>query len=133
MYDSVSVATPESSGDESSGSKQEDLRDEHVRNSGSSSPASAAVSEQQLTSRIESSGTQDMDKKAEVELVRDNSQSHTSSQSQQHQDPSQLPIFSVSTVNEFVIYCMLFYWVCTLVFIMFVLVSKVNCLTKNVI
>ncbi|XP_017258780.1 GBF-interacting protein 1-like isoform X5 [Daucus carota subsp. sativus] len=91
---SVSVATPDSSGDESSGSKQEDLRDENVRNSGSSSPASAAVSEQQLTSRIESSGPQDIDKGAEVELVRNNSQSHTPSQSQPHQDPSQLPIFS---------------------------------------
>ncbi|KAK1360286.1 GBF-interacting protein [Heracleum sosnowskyi] len=90
---SVSVSTPESSGDESSGSKQEGLIDEHVRNSGTSSPASAAVSEQQLTGKKESSGPQDLDN-ADVGLVRDNSQSHTPSESQQNQDPPQLPIFS---------------------------------------
>ncbi|KAL8098858.1 uncharacterized protein LOC141683832 isoform X2 [Apium graveolens] len=90
---SISVATPESSGDESSGSKQDGLIDQHVRNSDTSSPASAAVSEQQLTGRKESSGPHDLDN-ADVGLVRDNSQSYTPSESQQNQDPPQLPTFS---------------------------------------
>lgn len=113
MYYSVSATTPESPGDESSGSKQEGLIDQHVHNSGTSSPASAAVSELQLTGRKESSGPQDLDN-ADVGLVHDNSQSYTPSESQQNQDPP--PIFSVSTINEFVKYYMLLYWVCASVY-----------------
>ncbi|KAK1358490.1 GBF-interacting protein [Heracleum sosnowskyi] len=87
---SVSNVTPESSADESSGSKQVELVDERA-----SSPASAAVSEQQLTERKESSSPQDLDY-VDVRLVRESSPSYPSSESQQHQDhpPPTLPIFS---------------------------------------
>ncbi|XP_063950211.1 GBF-interacting protein 1-like isoform X4 [Daucus carota subsp. sativus] len=93
---SVPIATPESSGNESSKSKQLELLDERVRISGSSSPASASVSEQQLTETKETSSPQDLDNYADIGLVRENSPSYTPSELQQHQDhpPSQFPIFS---------------------------------------
>lgn len=108
MYDSVSIATPETSGDELSESKQEELIDEHVHNSGTSSPASAAVSEHQLTGTKESSGPQNLENCADVGLVRVNSQSYNPSESQQLQPP----MFSVSTINKFDKSFMLFHWVC---------------------
>lgn len=102
MYSSVPIATPESSGNESSKSKQLELLDERVRISGSSSPASASVSEQQLTETKETSSPQDLDNYADIGLVRENSPSYTPSELQQHQDhpPSQFPIFSVSFIQE---------------------------------
>lgn len=105
MYGSASNVTPESSGDESFGSKQVELVDERVRISGSSSPASAAVSEQ-LTERKESSSPRDLDNYVDVGLVRENSPSYTPSESQQHQDhpPPPLPIFSVSFHRKSVIF-----------------------------
>ncbi|XP_074375771.1 uncharacterized protein LOC141717548 isoform X2 [Apium graveolens] len=93
---SVSNITPESSGDESSGSRHVELVDEHVRISGSSSPASAAVSEQQFTERKDSLSPQDLDNYADAGLGRESSPSYTPSDSQQQQDhqTSPLPIFS---------------------------------------
>lgn len=95
MCGSLSFSAPESSSDESSGRKQVDLLDERVRNSGTNSPASVAVSEQQLTDRNESSSPQDLDNYADIALVHDKSPSYTP-QSQQQQDHPQLPSFSVS-------------------------------------
>lgn len=96
MYDSLSNSPPESSSDETSGSKQVDLLDERVQNSGTDSPGSGAVSEQQLVDRKESSSPHGLENYADIGLVRDSSPSYTPSESQQQQDPPQLPNFSVS-------------------------------------
>lgn len=92
---SLSISLPESSSDESSGSKQVHSINECVRNSGSNSPASGALSEHQLADRNESSSPQNFDNYANIRLVH-NSPSYTPSQSQQQQDPPEVPSFSVS-------------------------------------
>lgn len=91
---SLSVSAPESSCDDASGSKQVDLLEDQVRNSGSDSPPSAAASDHQLPDK-ESSSPQNFDNYEDIGLVRDNSPSYTPSESQ-HQDPPELSGFSVS-------------------------------------
>ncbi|KAK6148738.1 hypothetical protein DH2020_016263 [Rehmannia glutinosa] len=90
---SVSVSSPESSGDEPAGGKQLEMMDDSVRGSGSNSPASGAVSDHQLTEKKEASGSQNLDNYADVGLVRDNSPSYTP-ESLQQQDTPELPSFS---------------------------------------
>lgn len=85
---SLSVSSPDSSGDETSGSKQAELVDERVQSSGSISPELGTSSEQQSTDRLESSSPQNMENYTNIGLVRH------SSPSQQHQGPSELPSFS---------------------------------------
>lgn len=96
---SFSLSARESSSDESSARKQVDLLDERIQSSGTNSPASIAVSEQQSTDRNESSSPQDLDNYADIALVHDKSPSYSPPQSQQQQDHPQLPSFSVSTVK----------------------------------
>ncbi|KAL3632056.1 hypothetical protein CASFOL_025040 [Castilleja foliolosa] len=92
---SVSVSAQESSGDEQAGgSKQLEMIDDSVRSSESSSPASGAVSNDQLTEPKESSGPQNLDKYVDVGLVQDNSPSYTPESLQQKQDTSELANFS---------------------------------------
>ncbi|KAF5466398.1 hypothetical protein F2P56_016324 [Juglans regia] len=91
---SVSVSAPESSGDDASGSRLAEAHDSHVRNSGSDSPASVVDSEHQLPDEKESSSPQNLDNYADIGLVRENSPSYAPSESQQHQDPPELPGFS---------------------------------------
>lgn len=84
------------SSDDVSGSKQVDLQDDHVRNTGSESPASDAASEQQLPDHKESLSPQNLDNFADIGLVRDNSPSYVPSESQQlQQDSHDMPGFSV--------------------------------------
>ncbi|KAJ9568542.1 hypothetical protein OSB04_004508 [Centaurea solstitialis] len=96
MFASSSVGSPDSSRDESSGSKQVELVDERVQSSGSVSPASGTASEQQTTDRLESSSPQDMENYTDIGLVRHSSPPYTPSepQQQQQQGPSELPSFS---------------------------------------
>ncbi|XP_059456437.1 GBF-interacting protein 1-like [Corylus avellana] len=91
---SLSVSAPESSGDDACSSKPAELRDAQVRNSGSDSPASVVASEHQLPDKKESSSPRNLDNYADIGLVRENSPSYAPSESQQHQDPPELPGFS---------------------------------------
>ncbi|XP_059640093.1 uncharacterized protein LOC132282435 isoform X2 [Cornus florida] len=90
-FTSLSKSAPESSSDETSGIKHVDSLDDQVRNSESISPASGAVSENQVP---ESSSPQDLDNYEDIGLVRDNSPSYTPSESQQQRDHHELPSFS---------------------------------------
>ena len=96
MIGSLSASTPESSGDETYASKHVDLLDDQVRNSGSDSPASGTVSEHQLADKKGPSSPQNLDTYADIGLVHTNSPSYNPSESQQEQDPPELPSFSVS-------------------------------------
>ncbi|XP_021640880.2 uncharacterized protein LOC110635754 isoform X2 [Hevea brasiliensis] len=89
---SLSVSAPESFSDDASGNKLVELLDEQVRNSGSDSSASGAESENQLPDR--SSSPPNLDNYADIGLAQDNSPSYTPSESQQRQDPPELPGFS---------------------------------------
>ena len=80
---------------DASSSKQVDLIDDKIRNSGSDSPTSGAASENQLPDKKESSSPQNLDDYADIGLVQDNSPSYDRSDSQQ-QDHPELPSFSVS-------------------------------------
>ncbi|XP_027334815.1 uncharacterized protein LOC113849251 isoform X2 [Abrus precatorius] len=90
---SLTVPAPELSTDDVSGSKQVDLRDDHIRSSGSDSPASGAASEQQLPDNKDSSSAQNLDNYANIGLVRDSSPSYAPSESQQ-QDSHDMPGFA---------------------------------------
>jgi hypothetical protein len=94
---SLSVSAPESSGDDACSSKPAELRDAQVRNSGSDSPASVVASENQLPDKKESSRPRNLDNYADIGLVRENSPPYAPSESHQHQDPPELPGFSVSS------------------------------------
>lgn len=91
---SLSVSSPDSSGDEPSGSKQVELVDERVQSSGSISPDSGTTSEPQLADRLESSSPQNMENYTNIGLVRHSSPSYAPSEPQQQQGPSELPSFS---------------------------------------
>lgn len=95
-----SLSAPESTTDDASSSKQGDLIDEKVRNSGSDSPTSGAASENQLPDKKESSSPRNLDNYADIGLVQDNSPSYAPSESQQHDHP-EIPGFSVSNVKIF--------------------------------
>ncbi|XP_020218951.1 GBF-interacting protein 1-like isoform X1 [Cajanus cajan] len=90
---SLTVPAPELSSADISGSKQVDLRDDHIRSSGSDSPASGAASEQQLPDNKDSSNTQNLDNYANIGLVRDSSPSYAPSEPQQ-QDSHDMPGFA---------------------------------------
>ncbi|KAK6914712.1 GBF-interacting protein 1, N-terminal [Dillenia turbinata] len=89
---SPSLSAPESSSDDASASKQMELPDDQVRNSETNSAASGSVSEQQLPSK-ESTSPQNLNNYSDISLVRDSNMSFTPSETQQHHDPSELPIF----------------------------------------
>lgn len=93
---SISPSAPESLSDETSASKQADSMDERFQNSGSNSPASGVeASELQLTDIKESSSSpRNLDSYADIGMVHDNSPSYTPPESQQQQDPPELPSFS---------------------------------------
>ncbi|KAK7389654.1 hypothetical protein VNO78_24877 [Psophocarpus tetragonolobus] len=90
---SLTVPAPELPTDDVSGSKQVDLRDDHIRSSGSDSPASGAASEQPLPDNKDSSNTQNLDNYANIRLVRDSSPSYAPSEPQQ-QDSHDMPGFA---------------------------------------
>ncbi|KAL8458664.1 hypothetical protein ACS0TY_036247 [Phlomoides rotata] len=89
---SVTASGPESSGDEPASSKQLEIIDETVRSSDSNSP-SGALSDRQLTEKVESSSPQNLNEYADVGLVRGNDTSYTP-ESLHQQDTSELPSFS---------------------------------------
>lgn len=93
-----SLSAPESSIGDASGSKQVDLVDEKVGNSGSDSPPSSGMSENQLPDKKESSSPQNLDDYADIGLVQGNSTSYDPSDSQQQEHP-EIPGFSVSNVQ----------------------------------
>ncbi|CAA0821163.1 Kinase-related protein of unknown function (DUF1296 [Striga hermonthica] len=88
---SVSISSPESSGDEQA--KPLETMDDSVRRSGSDSPASSGISDHKPTGNEGSSVLQDMGNYAGSGLVRDNSPSYAPETLQQ-QDTSELPSFS---------------------------------------
>ena len=90
------MSAPDSSIEDASSSKQVDLIDEKLINSGSNSPPSGAASENQLPDKKESSSPRDLDNYADMGLVQDNTQSYDPSESQQQEHPD-LPGFSVSS------------------------------------
>ncbi|KAK4267245.1 hypothetical protein QN277_024051 [Acacia crassicarpa] len=87
---SLSVPALESS-DDVSGGKQVDLQEDHIRTSGSESPASGTASEQQLPDHKESLSPQNLGNYVDVGLVQDNS---SESHQQQVQDSQDIPGFS---------------------------------------
>ncbi|GMN36903.1 hypothetical protein TIFTF001_006390 [Ficus carica] len=90
----ASLSAPESSVGDASGSKQVDLVDEKIRNSGSDSPPSGgATSENQFPDKKESSSPRNLDSYADIGLVEDNSPSYAPSDSQQQEHP-EIPGFS---------------------------------------
>lgn len=90
-------AAPKTSGNDVSGSKPVDILDDHVRNSGSNSPASGEAYEHQLPDDIkDSSSPQNLDNYADIGLVQDNDPSYALSESQQQQDSSELASFPVN-------------------------------------
>ncbi|XP_057977696.1 uncharacterized protein LOC131164487 isoform X3 [Malania oleifera] len=91
---SLSASAPEPPSDDTSGSKQVDTLADQVRHSGSDSPASGPPCEPQLADKRDSLTTQNLDNYADIGLVRDNSPSYAASDSQQQQDPPELPSFS---------------------------------------
>lgn len=93
------MSAPESFVGDASGSKQVDLADEKIRNSGSDSPPSGgATSENQFPDKKESSSPRNLDNYADIGLVEDNSPSYAPSDSQQQEHP-EIPGFSVSNVQ----------------------------------
>ncbi|XP_052182390.1 GBF-interacting protein 1-like isoform X3 [Diospyros lotus] len=91
---SLSVSTTDSSGEETSVNKHVALSDDQLQNSGSDSPASGAVSENQLPEKKESSSLQNLDRYAKMGLVHDNGSSYSALVSQEQQDAPELPSFS---------------------------------------
>lgn len=91
----MTVPAPELTTDDVSGSKQVDLQDDHVRSTGSVSPASGAASEQQLPDNKDTSSPQNLNNYASIGLLRGNSPSFAPSESRQ-QDSHDMPGFSVS-------------------------------------
>ncbi|KAJ4836850.1 hypothetical protein Tsubulata_018479 [Turnera subulata] len=90
---SFSVSAPESSNDNpASGNKQVELLDDQVKNSGSDSPPSGAASEEQLPEK--SLSPPNLDGYAEIGLVQDSTPSYAPTETQQQQDPPELPAFS---------------------------------------
>lgn len=69
--------------------------EERVRNSRSNSPTSPGTSDNQLTDK-EEADAQDLDSFNAIGLVTDHSRVNAPSESQQQQDPPELPSFSVS-------------------------------------
>ncbi|XP_022853197.1 uncharacterized protein LOC111374710 isoform X4 [Olea europaea var. sylvestris] len=92
-FDCVSASVPEYSTEDPAGGKQLELMDGHIRNSGSNSPASVAMSDHQSSEQRESSSPENLDNYADVGLVRNNSPSY-SPELLQTQDTSALPSFS---------------------------------------
>ncbi|KAL0354490.1 UNVERIFIED_CONTAM: GBF-interacting protein 1 [Sesamum radiatum] len=90
---SVSVSAPESSGDEPTGGKQLEMTDDSGRSSGSNSPDSGAVSDDQLTEKKETSSPQNLDNYSDVRLAQDSSPSYPP-ESLQQQDTAELPSLS---------------------------------------
>lgn len=91
---SLTTSAPDSSSDDNSGSKQDELLDDQVRNSCSGSPASGAAVDHQFSDKRESSSLQNLDNYSDVGMVRDSTSSYPPSESQQLHDTPELPNFS---------------------------------------
>ncbi|CAN0877986.1 GBF-interacting protein 1-like [Linum grandiflorum] len=88
---SMTVSAPESTIDDASGSKHDEMSDEKLRYSSSNSPASEGASELQLPDN--SPSPQNMDDYADIGLVQESNQSYDHSESHQQQDPPELQTF----------------------------------------
>lgn len=91
------MSAPDTSTDAAGGGKPIDILDDPI-NSGSGSPPSGTASEHQLHDKKDTSSSQNLDSFADIGVVQDNSPSYTPSESQQQQDPPELPSFSVSII-----------------------------------
>ncbi|XP_030476213.1 GBF-interacting protein 1-like isoform X2 [Syzygium oleosum] len=89
---SLSESAPASSSGTSE-FKQVDMVEERVRKSRSNSPTSPGTSDNQLTDK-EEADAQDLDRFNAIGLVTDHSRVNAPSESQQQQDPPELPSFS---------------------------------------
>ncbi|KAF9615033.1 hypothetical protein IFM89_021604 [Coptis chinensis] len=87
---SSSVSVPSASSEDVN---QVDSLNGHVRNSGSASPASTAVSEHPSPGKKESPGSGNLESYADIGMVRNDSPSYTPAEPQQHQDPPGLSGF----------------------------------------
>ena len=93
-FSSQSISAPEISTDDASGSRQVNLLDDQVRSSESNSPDSGTATELQSADKRESSSSQALNTYAEIGIVRERSPKYVPTS--QHQNPSELPGFSVS-------------------------------------
>ncbi|MBA0840379.1 hypothetical protein Goarm_002963, partial [Gossypium armourianum] len=89
---SLSVA-PDTSSDDSAAGKPINIIDDQLRNSGSNSPPSGTASEHQFPDKKDASSPQNLGSYADIGMVQDNGQSYAPSESQQQQDPPELPSF----------------------------------------
>ncbi|XP_022723268.1 uncharacterized protein LOC111280300 isoform X3 [Durio zibethinus] len=91
---SLSVSAPKTSCHAAGGGNPIDTLDDQLRNSGSDSPPSGTASEHQLPDKKDTSSPQNLDSYADIGMIQDNSPSYAPSESQQQQDPPELPSFS---------------------------------------
>ncbi|XP_022721570.1 uncharacterized protein LOC111279005 isoform X2 [Durio zibethinus] len=91
---SMSVSAPDTASDGAAGYKPIDILDDQLRNSGSDSPPSGTTSDHQLHDKEDTLSPQNMDSYGDIGIVQDNSPSYTPSESQQQQEPPELPSFS---------------------------------------
>ncbi|KAK8664440.1 hypothetical protein V6N13_084231 [Hibiscus sabdariffa] len=91
---SLTMSPPDTSSDDSTAGKQINILDDQLRDSGSDSPPSGTASEHQLPDKKDAPSPQNVGSYADIGMVQDNSQSYAPSESQQQQDPPELPGFS---------------------------------------
>ncbi|XVE51887.1 hypothetical protein DITRI_Ditri02bG0077000 [Diplodiscus trichospermus] len=91
---SLSVSAPDTSSDGATGDKPVDILDDQHRNSGCDSPPSGTESEHQLHDNKDTSSPQNLERYADIGIVQDNNPSYAPSESQQQQEPPELPSFS---------------------------------------
>ncbi|XWS16186.1 hypothetical protein CRYUN_Cryun34aG0063400 [Craigia yunnanensis] len=90
---SLSVSSTDTSSDAAAGDKPIDILDDQLINSGSDSPPSDTASEHQLHGKKDTSSPQNLDSYTDIGIVQDNSPSYAPSESQQQQEPPELPSF----------------------------------------
>ncbi|XP_022715231.1 uncharacterized protein LOC111274677 isoform X3 [Durio zibethinus] len=90
----LSVSTPDTSSEDAAGGRPIEILDDQLRNSGSDSPPSGTASEHQLADKEDTSSPHNLESYADIGMVQDNSPSYALSESQQQQDPPELPSFS---------------------------------------
>lgn len=94
----MSVSARDSSSDDAACERPIEILDDQSGNSRSDSPQSGTASENQLYDKRDTSAPQNLDSYADIGIVHENSSSYALSESQQQQEPPELPSFSVSGI-----------------------------------
>ncbi|KAE8696373.1 Detected protein of unknown function [Hibiscus syriacus] len=90
---SLPVSPPDTSSDDAAAGKPISILDDQLRNSGSDSPPSGTASEHQMSDKKDAPSPQNLGSYVDIGTVQDNSQPYAPSESQQQQDPPELPGF----------------------------------------